>query len=256
MDGSLTMSEPPSATPPEPASAAKRVSGDSVHLMTAALTVAEKIRTRYRAQRQRFSEAQYVLRPPDRLRVQAEALADYLDQNDSVLDVGCGTGYLCAHVQEMYGVRPCGVDVVDLRQIQIPFQHFDGTSIPFPNKAFDHVVLSEVLHHSHEPMALVKECCRVARRSIILFEDMPDGRLGKLILYLHVRIFARRYDYPFKAASTGDYRCALAWLCDNAPCVARIPQEPQWFTVYPRILFVCDVTNSVTSQSLRLSKRA
>jgi SAM-dependent methyltransferase len=223
--------------------------------MTAALPVAEKIRTRYRAERQRFSEAQYVLRPPERLRVQAEALADYLSQGDTVLDVGCGTGYLSAHLQEMYGVRACGVDVIDFRQAQIPFQRFDGTSIPFPDKAFDHALLSEVLHHSHDPVTLLKECCRIAR-NVILFEDMPDGRLGKLILYVHVKIFARRYDYPFKPASIGDYRCALEWLSDNAPCVARIPQEPEWFTVYPRVLFVYDVTTAVTPESLRLSRQA
>jgi SAM-dependent methyltransferase len=226
--------------------------------MTAAPPVAEKIRTRYRAERQRFSEAQYVLRPPDRLRVQAEALAGYLSQGDSVLDVGCGTGYLSAHLQEMYGVRPSAVDVIDFREAQIPFRQFDGTSIPFLDKSFDHVVLSEVLHHSHDPMALVKECCRVARRSIILFEDMPDGLLGKLILYLHVRIFARRYHYPFKAASISDYRSALVWLCDSAPCVARIPQEPEWFTVYPRILCVHAVPDSaaVTPELPRWSTRA
>jgi len=211
--------------------------------MTAALPVAEKIRTRYRAERQRFSEARYVLRPPERLHVQAQALGGYLGQGDSVLDVGCGTGYLSMHLQEMFGVRACGVDVIDFREAEIPFQRFDGTSIPFPDKSFDHVVLSEVLHHSHDPMALLKECCRVAR-NVIVFEDLPDGRLGKLILYLHVRVFARRYDYPFKPASIGDYRDALDWLGENASCVARIPQEPEWFAVYPRVLFVYDVTRA------------
>jgi SAM-dependent methyltransferase len=224
--------------------------------MTAALPVAEKIRTRYRAERQRFSEARYVLRPPERLRVQAEALCDYLDPGDSVLDVGCGTGHLSANMQEMYGVRASGVDVRDFRNDQIPFQLFDGTSIPFPDGSFDHVVLSEVLHHSHDPLALLTECLRVARRSIILFEDMPEGRVGKLILYLHVRIFARRYDYPFQAASIRAYRSALAWLHEHTSCSARIPQEPEWFTIYPRVLLVYDVTTAVMPESLRLSSRA
>lgn len=212
-------------------------SRDTFSPVTVTAPFTEKLRTRYRFERQRFSEAQYVLRPADRLRVQAETLAGYLRQGDSVLDVGCGTGYLSAQLQQMYGVRPSAVDVRDFREIPIPFQLFDGTSIPFPDRSFDHVVLSEVLHHSHDPMALLKECCRVAP-SIILFEDMPDGRLGKLILYLHVKIFARRFDYPFKPARISDYRRALEWLSANAPCVARIPQEPEWFTVYPRILFV------------------
>jgi SAM-dependent methyltransferase len=210
--------------------------------MTVAPAFAEKIRTRYQAERQRFSEALYVLRPAGRLRVQTEALAGYLSQGDSVLDVGCGTGYLSAHLREMHGVRPCGMEIMDFRQAQIPFQQFDGTSIPFPDKSFDHTAHSEVLHHSHDPMALVKECCRVAR-SIILFEDMPDRRLGKLILYLRVKIFARRYPHPFRPVSISDYRSALVWLADNAPCVARIPQEPEWFSVYPRILFVYAVSD-------------
>jgi SAM-dependent methyltransferase len=178
------------------------------------------------------------LRPAVRLRDQAEALAGYVGQGDSVLDVGCGTGHLSADLREMYGVEPSGVDVKDFRRAQVPFRLFDGTSIPFADKGFDHVVLSEVLHHSHDPMALIKECHRVARRSIIVFEDLPDGRLGKLVLYVHVEAFARYYRYPRRPAHIGAYRRALDWLDDRAPCVARIPQPPEWFTVYPRVLLV------------------
>ncbi|OSC41884.1 class I SAM-dependent methyltransferase [Mycobacterium decipiens] len=191
--------------------------------------------------RQRLSEAHHVLRAAVRLRVQAEALAGHLKRGDSLLDVGCGTGHLSVCVRQMYGVQPSGVDVKDFRQAQVPFRQFDGTSIPFPHNAFDHVVLSEVLHHSHDPMALIKECHRVARRSVIVFEDMPDGRLGKLILFLHIELFARYYRYPFRPAPVGTHRFALEWLGDNASCVARIPQRPEWFTPYPRVLLVYQV---------------
>ncbi|QUR68064.1 class I SAM-dependent methyltransferase [Mycobacterium spongiae] len=190
---------------------------------------------------QRVSETRHVLRPVVRLRDQAEGLADYLARGDSLLDVGCGTGHLSAYLQDMYGVESSGVDVKDSRQVKIAFEHFDGTSISQPDKAFDHVVLSEVLHHSHDPLALIKECHRVARRSIIVFEDMPDGLLGKLILDVHVRSFARWHRYPFRPAPIGAYRAALQWLGDNGSCVARIPQPPEWFTVYPRVLFVYQI---------------
>jgi hypothetical protein len=91
-------------------------------------------------------------------------------------------------------------------------------------------------------VALVKECRRVARRGILVFEDMPDGRLGKLILLAHVELFARYYHYPFRPARIAEYRSALAWLGDHARSVARIPQPPEWFTLYPRVLFVYAVS--------------
>src|SRR5271166_1330647 len=184
-----------------------------------------------------LSQALHVMRPAVRLRDQAETLAAHLDAGDNVLDVGCGTGLLSAYLQQMYRVDPTGLDIKDFRQAQIPFRQFDGTSIPFPDNAFDHVVLSEMLHHSPDPVALIKECRRVARRGIIVFEDMPDGRLGKLILLAHVELFARYHHYPFRPARVAEYRSALAWLGDHARCVARIPQPPEWFTLYPRVLF-------------------
>ena len=96
------------------------------------------------------------------------------------------------------------------------------------------------------PMALIKECQRVARRGIFVFEDMPEGPLGRSILFVHVWLFARYHRYPFMPASIGAYRAALGWLGDTAACVARIPQPPEWFTVYPRVLFVYELSESVT----------
>lgn len=96
-------------------------------------------------------------------------------------------------------------------------------------------MISGVLQHSHDPSALIKDCDRVARRSIIVFEDMPDGRLGKLILYLHVELFARYYRYPFRPARIAEYRSALLWLADKARRVVRIPQPPEWLSLYVRL---------------------
>ncbi|KAA1252136.1 class I SAM-dependent methyltransferase [Mycobacterium simiae] len=198
--------------------------------MTSAQPLSQKVCTR-------VSDMLEVLRPADRLRGQAEALAGYFDEGDSVLDVGCGTGFLSAYLRAMYGVAPHCLDVKDARRADVAFRLFDGTSIPFPDRTFEHVMLSEVLHHSHDPVALIKECFRVACRSIIVFEDLPERRLGKSLLYFHVHAFARYHRYPFRPADIGAYRCALEWLSRNASCVARVPQPPEWLRVYPRVLF-------------------
>lgn len=199
--------------------------------VTAAQLFSQKVRAR-------VSDVLEVMRPVDRLRGQAEALKGYLKEGDSVLDVGCGTGYLSAYLREMYRVEPSGLDVKDFRRTDVAFRLFDGASIPFPDRAFEHVVLSEVLHHSHDPVALLMECHRVARRTVIVFEDMPEGPLGKSLLYFHVEAFARYHRYPFRPANIGAYRSALEWLGHNASCVARVPQPPEWLRVYPRMLFI------------------
>jgi ubiquinone/menaquinone biosynthesis C-methylase UbiE len=174
-----------------------------------------------------------------RLRNQAEMLADYVRRGDSVLDVGCGTGYLCKYLEEMYGAESTGLDVKDFRVAPIAFRTFDGTSIPFADKAFDHVVLCFTLHHSHDPMALIQECRRVARRSTIVFEDLPDSRFGKLKVSLHVEAFQRFYRIgtPRSAA----YRSALTWLSDKAVTVVRTAMPQEWFDIsynVPRFLLV------------------
>ena len=191
--------------------------------------------------RRKLSEAQHVMQPAVRLRDQAQALAGLVSRGESVLDVGCGTGHLSEYLRDMHGAVPTGIDVNDSRVSDVAFVGFDGTLIPFGDNSFDHVVLNEVLHHSHDPVGLAAECRRVARRRIIVFEDMPDGPLGKIALYAHVHAFARYHRYPFAPAGFDEYRKALAWLETTATSVTRTAQPPEWLTVYPRMLLVYEL---------------
>jgi 2-polyprenyl-3-methyl-5-hydroxy-6-metoxy-1,4-benzoquinol methylase len=154
-----------------------------------------------------------------RLTTQAEVLGDHIGRGETVLDVGCETGHLCKYLAEMHGATVTGIDVHDARTIPIDFRIFDGESIPFADNAFDHVVLSFVLHHSNDPMALIKECRRVARRTVIAFEDFPETRFERMSTSIHVWIF----NVIWRLESGGDYRAALRWLGDNAAKVVETP---------------------------------
>lgn len=171
-------------------------------------------------------------------------LGDYVGPGDSVLDVGCGAGYLADNLHQMYAAVTTGLDVQDFRRSDIAFRRFDGISIPFPDGSFDHVVLSFVLHHSQDPMALIRECRRVARRSVIVFEDMPDNRFGKMLTSIHVGIFNEFYRLR---STRGDYRSALEWLGGNVVNVTRILLPVEWFDVIyrvPRFLLVYQLSDT------------
>lgn len=177
-----------------------------------------------------------------RLESQARTLGDHINRGDTVLDVGCETGHLCKYLAEMHGATASGIDVHDATTIPIDFSVFDGRSIPFEDNAFDHVVLSFVLHHANDPMALIKECRRVARRSIIAFEDLPETRVEKLLTKGHIGLF--RVAYRLEAA--GDYRTALEWIEKNALEVSETPLPLDWFDVLyrvPHVMLVYKLAN-------------
>ena len=205
--------------------------------MTAVRGFPKRIQKRLTPLRESVSQASHMFRPVIRLQDQAEMLNDYVHAGASILDVGCGTGYLSKYLEEMYAVKSTGLDVKDLREQPITFYSFDGTTIPFPTWTFDCVLLSYSLHHAHDPVQLIQECHRVARRTIIVFEDLPRHLFASLMLFIHVWIFAVRY--PSGPARSPRYREALKWLGDRAVDVTQTAIPPKWLhTLYPRFLLV------------------
>jgi len=111
-------------------------------------------------------------------------IKDFVKEGEKILDFGCGSGILAKKLKEKLKVEVFGVDVVDERIEKIPFQKIDGKKIPFENKSFDTILISFVLHHTENPIEILKEAKRVAKK-IIIFEDLPENFLGKIRCYFH-----------------------------------------------------------------------
>ena len=129
----------------------------------------------------------------DGLEVQAPALAGFDEpralwsNGTSVLDVGAGSGEIPLYLQRKYGLLCRGVDVVKPSENRffansssngkgkeyLPIELFDGSSLPNADKSFDIVMFVSVLHHAaNATVALLREAARVARRYIIVLEDL------------------------------------------------------------------------------------
>ena len=61
-----------------------------------------------------------------------------------------------------------GIDVLVRDHAHIPVVKFDVTSIPFPDRSFDTLVFVDVLHHTNDPVLLLREAARVARNTIVI----------------------------------------------------------------------------------------
>ena len=97
----------------------------------------------------------FVSRP--RARVLRDHLVEMIPPAAKVLDVGCGDGLLASSILERRpDVSLSGIDVLLQPHATIPVELYDGKSIPYPDHSFGTVLFVDVLHHTTDPLALLR----------------------------------------------------------------------------------------------------
>ncbi|HVV51714.1 MAG TPA: class I SAM-dependent methyltransferase [Polyangia bacterium] len=140
-------------------------------------------------------------------------VAPHVAPGASVLDVGCGEGYLLEELAARGAGELFGADVADLRREKTrPFRLYDGVELPFIDRRFDVVVLSFVLHHvpDDRKRALLREALRVCRGTVVIVEDTPVTLFDRLLSRRHGERYRRRIasEDSFGFLTAGEWR----WL--------------------------------------------
>lgn len=118
-----------------------------------------------------------------RVRVLTEFFASSLPRDLLVLDVGCGDGLLALTLARARpDLKIVGVDVLERPDCAITMTTFDGERLPFDKGEFDVVLMADVLHHTEEPIRLLKEARRVSRQWIALKDHTRNGLLAAVTL--------------------------------------------------------------------------
>lgn len=118
-----------------------------------------------------------------RLEVLTGLILPHLHQGDAILDVGCGSGLLGAQIMKEAAQRSIVLSVSGLERFPrggepIKVVRYEGGKFPFPDRAFDVVVIADVLHHENEPEELLRECIRVSKRCLIIKDHQLSGPLA------------------------------------------------------------------------------
>lgn len=111
-----------------------------------------------------------------RIRRLAQLFAELIPKGARILDVGCGDG---AASYALLAVRPDvsveGIDVVPRERPLISVEMYDGQRIPRPDNSYDVVLLSDVLHHTQNPVTVLREVSRVTSRYVLIKDHYRQG---------------------------------------------------------------------------------
>lgn len=143
----------------------------------------------------------------------ARILADI--DGETVLDAGCGRGFLSKAIKQAHpGKTVTGVDIHlndALKADQtsgVTFMEAFVEKLPFPDKAFDTVTCTHTLEHVIHIEPVLKELRRVARKRLIIV--VPREREYLYSFNLHVNFFPYQHSFLNRVDSQGrEHVCEL-----------------------------------------------
>ena len=116
----------------------------------------------------------------------------WLRSGDYIIDIGCGTGTLTELLLRQ-GFKVLPVDVEDLScVVEVRPLLASGSHMPFRNQSFDVALLSDVLHHTPCPRALIGEAARIAHR-VIVHETVYGTQLQKYLTFAMDRVLSLNF---------------------------------------------------------------
>jgi methionine biosynthesis protein MetW len=106
------------------------------------------------------------------------AIAAWIPQGSSVLDLGCGDGSLLRYLRETREVRGYGVEISDANiaacignNVNVIQNDLESGLSDFETDSFDFVILSQTLQATKQTEALMKEILRVGHEGIVSFPN-------------------------------------------------------------------------------------
>ncbi len=123
------------------------------------------------------------------------AIAAWIPQGSSVLDLGCGDGSLLRYLRETQNVRGYGVEISDKKiatcianGVNVIQNDLDSGLADFEDQSFDFVILSQTLQATRHTEALMNEIVRVGREGIISFPNFGYWKNRLQIMQGHMPV--------------------------------------------------------------------
>lgn len=156
----------------------------------------------------------------------ARSVGGLLSADETVLDFGTGDGLVARAIVAESGCRLTGLDTISYGDIGLPFLAYDGGDLPLPDDSFDTVLALFVLHHANDPDRAIAECSRVARRRLLVVEEVYESKLEEIFTkaedWVANRLLSWRVNIPL------NFRPAQAWRESLTRARLRLGRETRF----------------------------
>ena len=123
------------------------------------------------------------------------AIAAWIPQGASVLDLGCGDGSLLRYLEETRKTRGYGVEISDANivacienGVNVIQSNLESGLSGFESNAFDYVLLSQTLQATRHTEPLVQEMLRVGREGIVSFPNFGHWKARLNVIRGHMPV--------------------------------------------------------------------
>ena len=158
------------------------------------------------------------------------SLRKHLEGADKLIDCGSGSMRVAKSIEKRQGLKAYGTDVIHLKAGHTRFCLCAGEHLPFADNSFDVVTLMFVLHHTTDAAVAIKECARVARKRVVILEDIYSHPLEKEWLkFLDVLgnfTISLDMPFPFTFKSVAEWERVFADLGLRLAASERIVPSP------------------------------
>jgi methionine biosynthesis protein MetW len=110
------------------------------------------------------------------VRFDLQIIAELIEKNSRVLDLGCGKGDLMEYLRKQKGVKIYGIEKDEEKVIEgiergLPILHGDINleTQDFADQTFDYVILSQTLQQVYQPETVITEILRIGKKAVVSF---------------------------------------------------------------------------------------